>query len=251
MGRQKGPLKVKGTLGDITFAKGRNGYVVKEKSEISPEMRANSKEFAALRAQQAEFGRSGIACRLLRRAFQEQVDIAKDFRSSQRLQKRMMQVVYSDNVNRRGQRDVISGDLSMLEDFEFNVNADWMHSLNLTYASVIDRAAGAAGVSLPAFVPQQRITASHNSTHFRIVCAAAEIDFVNGSYDAVVTQSALIPIDFAVVPPMNLTNQLTPASTKTIFLVLGIQFSEVTNGFEDLIVNGKYNALTIIKVDRV
>ncbi len=35
MARQKGPIKIEGTIGDLTFLKTQDGYMVKEKSAVS------------------------------------------------------------------------------------------------------------------------------------------------------------------------------------------------------------------------
>lgn len=45
MARQKGIIKIDGTLGDITFMKTRDGYIAKEKTHISAERIASDGAF--------------------------------------------------------------------------------------------------------------------------------------------------------------------------------------------------------------
>jgi len=48
---------------------------------------------------------------------------------------------------------------------------------------------------------------------------------------------------------LNLPHQVTANSTKPLFLVLGIEFSQEVNGTMYSLKNGAFNALALVKVD--
>ena len=68
MARQGGILKIKGTIGDITFFKTRDGYRVKEKSGVDGDRIATDPKFQRTRENGAEFGESALASKILRSA---------------------------------------------------------------------------------------------------------------------------------------------------------------------------------------
>ncbi|NBL64528.1 hypothetical protein GV828_04850 [Flavobacterium sp. NST-5] len=122
MAKQKGLVKLKGTLGDITFYKSKDGYAAREKGDLSGSRIALDPAFQRTRENNAEFGRAGKAGKLLRVAFMSQIAGAKDGRMVSRLTKKMVEVIKADAINDRGLRNVIDGEAEMLTNFEFNIN---------------------------------------------------------------------------------------------------------------------------------
>ncbi|WP_204743317.1 hypothetical protein [Pseudocnuella soli] len=120
MAKQKGIFKVEGTLGDVTFYKSKDGYMIREKGGISAERMASDPAFERTRENQAEFGRAGKAGKLLRTAFRPLLQHAADSRMVSRMLQTMMRVVKADATSPRGQRNVLDGELELLENFEFN-----------------------------------------------------------------------------------------------------------------------------------
>ncbi len=59
MARQKSILPIEGTIQNITFFKSKDGYMAKEKSEISADKIATDPVFERTRENNAEFGRAG------------------------------------------------------------------------------------------------------------------------------------------------------------------------------------------------
>jgi hypothetical protein len=84
-----------------------------------------------------------------------------------------------------------------------------------------------------------------------LISAGAAIDFENGSFEAVTSESAEIPISQAPIPAIDLVNQLTANSTHPLFLVLGIEFYQQLNGVSYPLKSGRFNALALVKVSGV
>jgi hypothetical protein len=248
MAKQKGIIKLEGTIGDIAFYKTKDGHLAREKGGVSGDRIKNDATFARTRENMSEFGRAGSACKLLRIAFRSYLLNSADGRLVSRLTKSMMEVVKADATSTRGQRNVLDGELEMLEGFEFNINGNLTSTFYGAINPTIDRATGALQVAVPAFSPDVAVVAPEGATHIRLVSAGAAINFEAGSFEAVTTQSPEIPLSLAQVAAINLLNQLPANNPNPLFLVFGIEFYQQVNGASYALKNGRYNALAIVRV---
>lgn len=248
MARQIGLIKIEGTLGDITFVRSKDGYLVKEKTSLKGSRIATEASFQRTRENNAEFGHGAKAAKILRRAFRNQVLFAKDHRMVSRLTKEMIKVVKADATSTRGQRNVLDGELEMLKDFQFNNDAALPVTFQADYTSNIDRVTGLATIDIPPYTATNTIVAPDGSTDFKLIAAAAEIDFEAATHDLATFESGFIKWDNTLQPLTNISLALAPASTKPLFLALGIQFFQEVNGIKYSLKNGAHNALSLIKI---
>lgn len=248
MARQKGIIKIDGTIGDITFYRSKDGYMAREKGGVSGDRIMNDPAFQRTRENGAEFGRAGKAGKMLRNSIQNLLRSAKDTRMVGRLTKAMVKVIQMDAVNPRGLRNVIDGEAELLEGFEFNINGKLSTTLFAPSTKTLDRVSGNAKIDIPAFVPTDNIIAPGGSTHYKIVGAGMEIDFEGGTYVCVQSETAMQTLDNVLTTAIELDHALPPNSTHPLFLVLGISFYQEVNGEHYVLKNGSYNALQIVKV---
>ncbi|POY36456.1 hypothetical protein C3K47_11990 [Solitalea longa] len=251
MARQKGIIKLKGTIGDITFYKSRDGHLAREKGGIDKDRIYNDPVFQRTRENGAEFGRAGKAGKVLRTALRPLLQNAADGRMVSRLTGEMMKVVKADAVSERGLRNVLDGELVLLQGFEFNINGKLRTTLFAPYTPTIDRVTGEANVNIPSFVPINMIATPGGATHFKLVSAGVEIDFENEVYTVLTNQSADLALDATPTAELDLTAALPAASTKPLFLALGIEFYQQVNGNLYSLKNGAYNALALVTIDGV
>lgn len=249
MARQKGIIKLDGTIGDITFYKSQDGYLAREKGGIPADRIANDPVFQRTRENGAEFGRAGKAGKILRNAIRAMLQNASDNRMVSRLTTEMVKVIQEDAINTRGLRNVIDGEAELLEGFDFNINGKLGTTLYAPFTTVIDRVAGTLTANLAAFIPQNMIAAPGGTTHFKIVSAGAEIDFENETFVVDTKATAVLPWDTNPTAVINLANAVTAASVHPLFLALGIEFYQEVNGAMYPLKNGAFNALTLAKVD--
>ena len=247
MAKQRGFLKIEGTLGDVTFLKTQDGYLVKEKSDIGSRI-ATDKAFQRTRENNAEFGRAGKACKTLRTALKSVLLNAKDGRMASRLHKEMMKVIKADTSSDRGLRNVVDGEAEFLQGFDFNKNAVLNTTMSVPYKAVTDRVSGLLEVSVPVFVPANEIIAPDGATHYKLVSCGAEIDFENETSIQGTSETAILPWDNKPTEKLTLSNAVTANSKHPLFLVFGIQFYQAVNGKYYPLINGAYNALNIVKV---
>ncbi|OPZ16571.1 MAG: hypothetical protein BWZ05_01845 [Bacteroidetes bacterium ADurb.BinA245] len=249
MARQKGIIKLDGTIGDITFYKSKDGYLAREKGGIPADRIANDPAFQRTRENGAEFGRAGKAGKVLRNAIRALLQNASDSRMVSRLTTEMVRVIQEDVTNTRGLRNVIDGEAELLAGFEFNISGKLGTTLYAPFTATVDRAAGTLVANIPAFVPLNMVAAPGGTTHFKIVSAGAEVDFENESFVADSQATAILPWDANPTAVINLNNAVTANSTHPLFLMLGIEFYQQVNGQMYPLKNGAYNALAIADVD--
>jgi hypothetical protein len=248
MARQKGIVKLDGTLGGITFYKSQDGYLAREKGGVEASRIANDPAFARTRENGAEFGRAGKAGKMLRTAFRSLLQNTADPRMVSRLTADFVKVIKADETNDRGLRNVIDGEVEMLQGFEFNIKGKLGTTLYAPYTGSIDRVAGSLEVTIPAFVPINMVAAPTGSTHFKIISAGAEVDFENETFTVDANESAILAWDATNTAPLTLSNSVTANSTKPLFLVLGIEFYQQVNNQMYSLKNGAYNALALVQV---
>ena len=249
MARQKGIIKLKGTIGDITFYKTQDGHLAREKGGIDASRIKNDPAFQRTRENGSEFGRAGTAGKILRTALRALLLNSADGRMVSRLTQAMVKVIQADVTSNRGLRNVIDGEAELLAGFEFNIRGKLGTSLFAPFVASIDRVTGQIEVTLPSFVPVNMIAAPSGTTHYKIISAGAEIDFEAETFVVENSETAILAWDAAASTVISQTNMVTPASTKPLFLALGIEFYQEVNGAMYPLKNGAFNPLAVVKVD--
>lgn len=249
MAKQKGLIKLKGTMGDITFYKSKDGYIAREKGGIDGSRIATDPAFQRTRENNAEFGRAGKAGKILRTAFRALLNQASDKRMVSRLTKQMIVVIQADAVNPRGLRNVIDGEAELLTGFEFNIQGKLSTSLFAPFVPTIDRASGELTLSFAPFVPSNMVVAPAGTTHFKIVSAGAVIDFENETYEVQNSESGVLPWDTVPTVAIDLVHTVAANSTSPLFLVLGIDYYQEVNGTMYPLKNGSFNPLSVVAVN--
>ena len=128
MARQKGIIKLKGTVGDITFYKSIDGYLAREKGGIEASRIATDPAFVRTRENGAEFGNAAMAGKLLRDTVRALSMNTSDSRVAARLTKVLAKVKNMDTTSVRGERNVGSGIATpagklLMKGFNFNIKA--------------------------------------------------------------------------------------------------------------------------------
>jgi hypothetical protein len=248
MARQKGIIKLKGTIGDITFYKTKDGHLAREKGGIDASRIASDPAFQRTRENGSEFGRAGKAGKTLRTALRTLLINSADSRMVSRLTQAMVKVIQADLTNDRGLRNVIDGEAELLAGFDFNITGKLGTTLFAPFRGTIDRVRGEISVDLVSFVPSNMIAAPGGTTHFKISSAGAEIDFEAETFVVSSSETAILPWDSAPTAAINQLNVVTPNSVSPLFLALGVEFYQEVNGRMYPLKNGSYNPLALVQV---
>lgn len=249
MAKQKGIIKLKGTIGGITFYKtSLDGHLAREKGGIERSRIMTDPAFQRTRENGAEFGRAGRAGKLLRTALRAVLINSADSRMASRLTRELIKVIQADSTNERGLRNVIDGEAELLAGFEFNIRGKLGTSFFAPFTATIDRVTGEIAFDIPPFIPANMITAPSGTTHYKIISAGAEVDFEGEVYTVANAATAILPWDAVATVAVAQTNAVTAASTKPLFAALGIEFFQEVNGQMYSLKNGAFNPLALVQV---
>jgi len=248
MARQKGIIKLGGTMDGITFYKSQDGYLAREKGGISGSRIANDPAFQRTRENGSEFGRAGKAGKTLRMALRVLLLNSADSRMVSRLTQQMVKVIQADAINPRGLRNVIDGEATLLNGFEFNIKGKLATSLYAPYSVAIDRATGEITLSLPSFLPNAMIAAPKGTTHYKITSGGAEVDFEAETFVSSTAATAILPWDATASTVVSQLNVVTAASTSPLFLAMGLEFYQEVNGVMYPLNNGSFNPVALVAV---
>lgn len=249
MARQKGVIKFKGSLGDVTYYKSKDGYLLRERGGVDAQRIANDPNFQRTRENAAEFGRASKSGQLLRNAFRSYYKSYADSRMVTRLASLLLKVIKTDNINPRGERNVVDGNLSLLTGFEFNIRGKLSTTFYAPYTALINRETGKMSLNISPFVPETYISAPGGTTHFSIVSVAAEVDFNNEKFEVDSTKTTILPWNNVETAAIEHENTVTAESENPLFFALGIEFYQEVNEEMYPLRNGSFNSLALIKID--
>jgi hypothetical protein len=249
MPKQVGLIKIKGTVDDLSFFSTQDGYMARKKGRFNADKLKNDPNYRQVRLNILEFSTGGNASRIFREAFTTEINKASDNRMISRLTQAMIAVLQTDTGNDWGYREVQSGDMTQLIDFNFNEAVPFAAVAKVKPQATIDRATGQLAVSIPAHIPQELIAVPANGvTHYRFFAAAGAIDFLSGSTTSARQSSASLVYDDNPGAAINLALPLTANSPFPLVIVVGIEFMRVVNG-KSYRNSAKEAALQILAVD--
>lgn len=249
MAKQDSLLKFKGAIEDLTFFKSRDGYQVRKKSGVSAERIQSDPAFQRTRENGAEFGRSARVSKYIRIAMRSMLSNVSGNRMANRLTGRVMQILKTDTTSARGERNVLTGEIGLLNGFEFNDGALLTRTFIAPYTSAIDRSSGGALITIQSFNPADSLRPPDGATHLRLVSGMAAIDFETGESQFNKVSSPELLLNAESIEAISLTPSLPSAGSLPLFLLLGIEFYQEVNGRFYALRNGAYNALSIVNVN--
>ena len=248
MAKLKSLIKIEGTLDDLTFYKGKEGFLVRTKGGVSKKRINNDPAFARTRENGSEFGMAATSGKLLRRAILDLLVDAKDALVTSRLTQVMTRVKNTDATSARGQRNVSVGITTpdgqlALTGFNFNIRA----IMSAVLLSDISLTTATGEIVITDFTPDQNLEIPLGATHVSFTSGFLNLDFATGDKDLQLSPETNLPIDNT-----NTTVTLTPAGvpvgTGTELFFLKVAFFQEVNGVQYALNNGAYNALQLIEV---
>lgn len=248
MAKQKSFLKIEGTLDELTFYKGQDGYMVRTKGGVSKHRIMNDPAFARTRENGLEFGHCAKMSKLLRQSILDLLQDAKDGRLHARLMQRMAEVKNYDLTSARGQRTVANGlttneGKEALKGFNFNQNATLGQVLLKDYE--LDLVTGE--ISLTDFYIKQHVLIAEGATHVELRSGFLSLDFETNDKELMLS----LPVNLAVDAPMDdvlLTPSGVPAVVGQLLYFLKVSFYQEVNGTQYPLRNGMFNALELVGV---
>ncbi len=248
MARQKGIIKLKGKIGDLSFYKTQDGHLAREKGGVDADRIAKDPAFVRTRENGAEFGSSASAGKMLRTALFSMLQTASDNRVVSRLTKVMTDIKNFDATSARGKRNVgtaiaVPAALAVLKNFNFNNRAVLSSILFQPY--VVTPATGV--ITINGFEPVNRLNFPSGATHVTLKGAWLNLDFNTGVFDLQPSNIINLPID-ATSTNVVLTPAAAPAGAGTNIYVLQVEFYQEINTVQYSLKDGAHNALCIVDI---
>ncbi|MBK7129085.1 MAG: hypothetical protein IPM74_03785 [Crocinitomicaceae bacterium] len=248
MARQKGIIKLKGKIGDISFYKTQDGHLAREKGGVDGERIANDPAFVRTRENGAEFGSSANSGKTLRDSIRTMMMTASDNRVVSRLTKVMTDIKNLDPTSERGKRNVgvaiaLPAAKALLKNFNFNKKAILGSILFQPFAVNT----GTGEITINGLEPINDIAFPAGATHITIKGSWGKIDFATGLYDVQLSNVVNLPID-GTASNVVLNPAAAPSGAGTDLYLLQIEFFQEVNGVQYSLKNGAYNALSIVEV---
>jgi hypothetical protein len=251
MAHQKGIMPLKGTIGNISFYKSKHGYLAREKGGVDGNRIATDPRFQRTRENNQEFGRAGKAGKVLRDAFRQLLQKASDSSMVARLTTLMLQVIKLDSTSTRGLRNVLDGELELLQGFEANAGSVLSALFYAPFTAVINRVTGELKIDIAPFVPATMIAAPQGATHFRIYAGGAAINFESSTIESGMDDGGNLPINNQLTAAINLSIALSANSTVPLFIGMAVEFLQEVNTVFYPMKNGSFNAMSFVKVEGV
>lgn len=249
MAKQTGIIKLKGTIGDISFYKTKDGHLAREKGGVDGDRIANDPAFVRTRENNSEFGTSASSGKLLRDALRRMMMRASDGRVTSRLTKVMTGVKNLDATSPRGQRNVgvaiaLPEAKARLNGFNFNIKSILGSVLYKEFD--VDTATGIT--TILGLIPMNDIAFPAGATHVTFRAGWAKVDFAQGLKVTKLSNKVNAPLDETQID-VTLTPSAVPVGTGTNFFLLMIEFFQEVNGVQYSLNNGQYNALSVVDVN--
>ncbi|WP_341199377.1 hypothetical protein [Croceibacter atlanticus] len=249
MAKLNGIIKLEGTLDNLTFYKGKDGYLVRTKGGVSKDRILNDPAFERTRENGSEFGSSASSGKLLRVAVRNLLNRAKDNRVTSRLTQKMTMVKNYDTVSPRGQRSVAVGiatpeGKTALKGFNFNNKA----LLSSVFFSNYNLDTSTGEIVFPNLNTALDIAPPSGATHVSLSSAFLNLDFATEEQAIEYSNIVNLPIQNSITSE-TLTPDSVPVGVGTKFFLLVIEFFQEINGVQYPLKNGSYNVLNIIEIE--
>ncbi|EKB48701.1 hypothetical protein [Cecembia lonarensis] len=244
MAKQTGIITLNGNVGRLNFYKNRDGYQARERGGIPRSRIMTDPRFARTRENIAEFRNNAAAVKLLKDTIRPATVRISDSRLHQRMVRRLLEILRTDPVNVRGERQVFAGDWSLIDGLEMNAQAS-LTSVLRTEISLTDTPA-AWGISIQPFQPSDFLLVPEGATHFRVFIAGASVNFETGDRSFVQENTAELPV-LAQAATIELQIDKTNIAEPHKVLLVGVEFLQMVNGLQYNINNGINNAAAILR----
>lgn len=248
MARQRGLVKIEGTLDDITFFKKKDVFYVRNKGGVTKERIMNDPAFLRTRENGNEFTTITRSGKMLRNSCSVLTRKAFDGTLSNRLVQVFAKVKNADTSSTRGNRQVYIGigtveGKQAIKGFDFNSRSQ----LGSVLAAAYSLDTGTGEVTITDLIPLDMLRFPLSATH-----VSFQVGFLNQNFEtdeSAITYSPItnLPIDMTL-SSITLSPSSVPVGTGSQLYILLIEFFQELNGVQYALNNGNYNVLALLDV---
>lgn len=253
MPKQKGIIKLKGSMGGITFYQRDGQNLSRETNGPDKGKIKNDPNFVRTRENNQEFGAAATIGKALRAGLVQDFDEMADTNTTARITK-LMKAIISRGTGARGQRAFTPASFSiMFLGFPFSERVNFDSVFLAPYTSAVNAGRNQVTLTIPDFNTGNLVNAPTGATHFRIVNLITALS----SYTFDVATKKYQPVDAAansknafnasgfIALGTNvgavttivsaITPAVTPAATSVLISCIGIEFYQNVGGTQYLL----------------
>lgn len=244
MAKQISFMKYTGRLGDTVGYKYNGEYLVRTRPKFSDEARANSPRYSQTRKLNTEFANTVKDSKFFRMAFIDILDKIGCKNLHGKLNGKFLQLLKRDHINEVGSRRAHYSDFFELHHLEL---AEEGSSFSNTFIGKIEyhfnEDNGSYKISFTDVHFSKSMATSKNTNSCRLMASVAKIDFKEEKYSVDVAYSEYLALNnktvFRVINENDQANidlelSLDPTVQGKLFLILGIEYSSLINGYRQL-----------------
>jgi hypothetical protein len=265
MARQTGPIKYKGTIGEIRHfkIKGLKGHFAGLKGGVDAERIKNGDEFERTRENMNEFGGSAKAGKYFRQILSPIMKGVADARVTSRVTALMKKINIEDGSEARGVRGVLmTVRKDLMKDFEFNKMTNFESIFRAMFTLDVPETRSSAALVVTGFDPRLHLNSPRGASHFRIAFSIASVsDYIfnalDNTYEPKVKESGLLALGYSDYLPVNgdvsdlnlsaeLPNGTKPTEFESLVVCVGVEFYQQVSNKYYLLATG--NCLKIADV---
>ena len=250
MAKQTGPLKLSGTVGEVTFRQTEHGEVASQKSSLTKERVKTDPAFERSRVSSRAFKLGGIYAGVLRRAFLRLLKNHSDSRVTSRLTGKFMGMVMKDTGRAPMDRQLVTSLLPSLKGFEYNKAQTFSGIFPGVVKLAGNRQAGEWTVTIPA-VETRAIKSAEGAKFYKISVGVAVLDFEGLKGLGKVQETEWIPLKAHKEGLKELVFPITDAGSLPVFAVAAVSFATESAGEIYPLMNKSFNAAVVAGVDVV
>lgn len=264
MSKQTGLIRLKGTMGGVTFYKSEGEDLARIANGPDKGKIENDPAFQRTRENNAEFGGAATVAKALRVSLVSLLQTVSDSKLISRMTQ-TMKLINARGNGPRGQRSFeLLNNKALLIGFEFNKKTSFSSVFNAPFVFSHTMTRNAASIDVAGFMPRNYIPAPAGATHFRLIAGIAVVsNYVFNSdtrayepFDPeanglnAITFSDYRPLDSPAPVAFNL-NTILPSGPDignevAVVHCLGIEFYQQIAGVNYLLAQS--NAMKIINV---
>ncbi|GEM_PF-1900367 len=250
MATQLGLIKLKGSIGDLTFYESNGMQLVRRKAGPTKQDLENNPRYQRTKENAREFGRIVTTSKCLRLLLLEVFSECADKKVFGRLVSRMSMVIKSDTHRRRGERAVTAQGLMLLTGLEcnqaFKFNEQVLIPINILY----DIKTGQGVIEQPSFIPIQRFRRFGSSTHAQLIFTIIEFGAVPlEKKESMIFRSAYFSLGSSQkIDRSEILIDQIPQAGNALIVLIGISYFEEIAGAYFPLDKGRYNAMVIAQV---
>jgi hypothetical protein len=228
-----GALQLRGTVQNLSYYPHPNGKtIVRRKGGPSAQRVKKHGNFVRTRENIKDFGTAASVAGKVRQAMMPHMEYMCDGTYFNRLVG-LTNLISRTDMGARGELHPYSGNIHLLEDFQWNSKLGFDEAVKADYSNTMDPATGAMTMEVVPFIPLAEIKAPHGATHFQIVMRGCSIYHGKDRGSIQMTAAPLMAINSQKVDSVTLSleNKMLEDKGQGLWLMgAGIIFYEDVDG---------------------